>query len=448
MGLHALTLAFFFLFIFTQSLAPNVLAAPDPNQAPQQPVLSDSGAIKGIVNFCGAQGNNGTVLSLLGHSFDVLTDASGAFSFNYVPAGTYDMKIQIPGEVPTILGVQVEKNKITQLGTVGICPDNDGDGFTVDVDCNDNNPMVNPGASETCDGIDNNCDGQVDEGCTTCTDSDLDGFFAQAGCGTIEDCDDSDNTIFPNATEVCDGVDNDCDAEIDENFDGDNDTFTSCGGDCNDDNANINPDATEVCDGVDNNCEGSIDEGFDVDADGVTTCDGDCDDNDAANFPGNTEVCDQQDNNCDGDVDEGGVCGLPIGTSCSSDTECESGSCADGVCCLSDCDGICESCNQQLSVGSCEPYGGGTDPESECTPFTCSGLTSCLTSCATNDECTPGFVCDLGSCVLPLGCTDDSECGSGEFCNGNSCQPKKASGESCLADNECISEVCQVGTCQ
>ena len=312
MRIKSLTLVFSFFISFLLS-GTGTLAAPDPNKAPQQPVLSHSGAIKGIVDFCGAQGNDGTVLSLLGYSFDVLTDASGAFSFNYVPANTYNLKIEVPGEVPVILSVQVEKNKITQLGTFGICPDNDGDGFPVDVDCNDNNPTVNPGASETCDGIDNNCNGQVDEGCTTCTDSDSDGFFAQAGCGTLEDCNDSDTTIFPGATEVCDGVDNNCDAAIDEGFDGDNDTFTSCAGDCNDSDHNINPNATEVCDGVDNNCEGSIDEGFDVDTDGVTTCGGDCDDNDPGNFPGNTEICDAQDNNCDGEADESGVCGCTEG---------------------------------------------------------------------------------------------------------------------------------------
>jgi len=47
---------------------------------------------------------------------------------------------------------------------------------------------------------------------------------------------------------------------VDEGFDRDGDGFTICGGDCNDNNADINPDATEICDGVDNDCDGMIDE--------------------------------------------------------------------------------------------------------------------------------------------------------------------------------------------
>ena len=54
------------------------------------------------------------------------------------------------------------------------------------------------------------------------------------------------------------------------------------GNDCNDNNANINPGATEVCDGVDNNCNGQTDEGFDQDGDGYKTCNGDCNDNNSA----------------------------------------------------------------------------------------------------------------------------------------------------------------------
>ena len=104
-----------------------------------------------------------------------------------------------------------------------------------------------------------------------------------------------------------------------------------CIRDSSDNDANNYPGNTEVCDGLDNNCNGQIDEGAsttyyaDSDGDGfgdisnsMVACtapsgyvnnNADCDDNDANNYPGNTEVCDGQDNDCDGIIDEGcGTC--------------------------------------------------------------------------------------------------------------------------------------------
>jgi len=144
-------------------------------------------------------------------------------------------------------------------------------------DCDDLDPSVNPGVTEgpigdaTCsDSLDNDCDGSIDladPGCViTCTDSDGDGYSVEGGdCGEV-DCNDNDASINPGATEICDGVDNNCDGNVDEGFDADGDGYTTCGGDCDDTNPAVNLGATEgpagdaTCsDSLDNDCDGAID---------------------------------------------------------------------------------------------------------------------------------------------------------------------------------------------
>ncbi|MBL9036993.1 MAG: hypothetical protein JNG84_00635, partial [Archangium sp.] len=187
--------------------------------------------------------------------------------------------------------------------------DLDGDGQTTCAgDCNDNDRFLRDGGAEICDCKDNNCNGVSDEGdvClgAPCHDFDRDGVTNCEG-----DCDDNPGTggaVSPRRTEVVgDGVDNDCDGALDEDVDEDGDGFTTGHGDCDDKLLDVNPGAIERCDGFDNNCNNQVDEGFDSDGDFVSTCSGDCDDNDVSSSPLRSEVCgNQKDDNCDGRVDE------------------------------------------------------------------------------------------------------------------------------------------------
>ena len=250
--------------------------------------------------------------------------------------------------------------------------DNDGDGFfsaeccngsNCGDDCDDTRRSVNLGAVEVCDGLDNDCDSNIDEGVLVdgLADGDRDGFgdvdqpmracpgtvgFVPTEVGDPVDCDDADPTRNPGQVEICDMMDNDCDDEMDENAvpvpwyadrDGDGfgtddrsnpdddivescdpvDGFSLLGTDCDDENASISPSAAEMCDAVDNDCSGRADFQLDAnnweddDQDGLVdvACGAprgiDCDDNDPATGPGTAEVCDGRDNDCDEEIDEG-----------------------------------------------------------------------------------------------------------------------------------------------
>jgi len=239
-----------------------------------------------------------------------------------------------------------------------------------DSDCDDGDAAVNPGAQELCDSLDNDCDGETDEAdaadaSTWYGDADGDGYgsdeFIEVACdqpsnyvANAEDCDDLDADAYPGADETCDGDDDDCDGDVDEDDAIDADTwyadsdgdgygdaahsaqacdqpsgFEANDDDCDDSDAAVNPDAVEVCDGIDNDCDGTVDGAdasdaatwyADADGDGygdadstASACtqptgavadDTDCDDGDAAVNPGAAELCNGVDDDCDGDVDE------------------------------------------------------------------------------------------------------------------------------------------------
>ena len=161
----------------------------------------------------------------------------------------------------------------------GSC-DGDGDGYESiscgGTDCADGDPSAWPGATEYCDAIDQDCDGDLVE---TFTDTDWDGLPDCAaddddgdGDPDSTDCADTDPSIYTGATEVCDGVDNDCDFSVDE-VDNDGDGWWGCTDDCDDSDWSVHPGATELCDNVDSDCDGDLVDGFgDADGDGIPDC--------------------------------------------------------------------------------------------------------------------------------------------------------------------------------
>jgi hypothetical protein len=260
--------------------------------------------------------------------------------------------------------------------------DDDGDGFVdcdsagqpwlgvaglSDDDCDDTNASIFPLADEYCDGRDNDCNGLVDDRLTDVTwykDADGDGYGSNSdtvvscqspGVDYVlrgDDCDDNDTDRSPGEDETCDSVDNDCDGDVDEDpidggvyypdADGDNygdaaSPILACdqpadttlnNTDCNDGDSTINPDGVEVCNQLDDDCDQRIDEEatdawdhfVDQDGDGfgdpagptMAICSAtpsyvndstDCDDNHPYTYPGAPELCDGVDNDCNGVVD-------------------------------------------------------------------------------------------------------------------------------------------------
>ncbi len=223
--------------------------------------------------------------------------------------------------------------------------DNDGDGYPAATDCNDADASVNPGATETWyDGVDQDCAGDDDY------DADQDGFVPDAYVGLATggvassgalpggDCNDTDGTIRPGATEIWyDGVDQDCAG--DDDYDQDKDGYVPdayvglptagvsgsgglSGGDCDDTALGVHPGGVDNWyDGIDSDCAGNDD--YDQDGDGFHTDDttvtygptkyvpgsgvlpgGDCSDTDATFYPGAPDDWyDGFDKNCDGHSD-------------------------------------------------------------------------------------------------------------------------------------------------
>lgn len=434
--------------------------------------------------------------------------------------------------LPCAEGTCIEAEARCALG----CADADGDGFDDSecggADCDDSNPDRHPGAIEVCDaaGVDEDCDlatfgtrdadgdGYVDLMCCN-----LDG--GAASCGS--DCDDHDSGVHPDLPDLCaDAVDNDCDGEVDEGgvlfADMDNDGRGAPGTgmdgpcipgrvqndhDCDDSRADVyggGVAAIELCDGVDNDCSlpgddaGGADLLEDADGDGHSATDAscvglgepgapgsafpkdDCDDRDPAVHGDAIElVGDVTDNDCDGTVDERILCDpVSSATGCLDEFRCnawfaDSAGCVPGTgtrregetCArqsienLDDCEdgltcwgGRCHSfCAMGCSGGlrcvdayfgygvcleSCDPLfqgcatsGAGcylTGDRGSCAPSEPSGtgadgeMCSSLNGCAPGLQCVPGSSladCPGTSCCTPFcDLNEPDPCSGGETC--------------------------------
>jgi len=235
------------------------------------------------------------------------------------------------------------------------------------LDCDDTNDLINPGMEDICNAADDNCNGLIDDDALFFVwylDSDLDSFgdffIDSISCFELSgfvlnnlDCNDSTAAINPDVSEICNGLDDNCNFAIDEDLvvntffaDSDEDGFgnseifylsclTTISGyvldstDCDDSNSGINPISIEVCNGLDDNCDENIDEGLDFqnlyldwDSDNfgnplvdTTTCEfiilgyvidsTDCDDANSLVYPGALEIFNNLDDNCNDIIDEG-----------------------------------------------------------------------------------------------------------------------------------------------
>ncbi|MHC4838845.1 MAG: MYXO-CTERM sorting domain-containing protein, partial [Planctomycetota bacterium] len=360
------------------------------------------------------------------------------------------------------------------------CPDafnpdqDEAPGGGCDFECN---PV-----DETCNGRDDDCDGRIDEEVAAAGRDCETGQAGACNAGSVE-CRDGLLTCVRQARptdEACDGLDNDCDAEIDEDIVLGDPCETGLPGACSAgaetcvDGAAVCepalPPGGELCNGQDDDCDGSTDEGLagrpcatgqpgacrattETCEDGEWVC--------AEEGPApEEERCDNIDEDCDGRVDESlrnacGLCGALDEETCNGvDDDCdgttdEASTCpGDAMCVLGECREACvnnectgeQTCVDGACVPRCQVF--GCDPG-----LACADSGTCEDRCAALDApCEGGEVCvpDLGVCgpndCWALGCPE------GEVCSDDGCVADPCDGTSCAADEFCRDGDC-VPTC-
>ncbi len=339
--------------------------------------------------------------------------------------------------------------------------DVDGDGFNADVDCDDNNAEINPAAIEICDGIDNNCDGVIDENLSITYYADVDGDGYAGFSNTLDtcalpdgyseeptDCNDDDPSINPGADEICNELDDNCNDAVDEGqgsiffTDLDGDGYGDAGnvveacelspglsvdaGDCDDGDSEINPIADEVCgNGIDENCDG-------IDSD--CSSEG-CTDDQACNYDPLATVNDGSCSypeldylDCDGvclaDADQDGICDINELPGCTDIDACnynetatdDDNSCTYPESAFLDCDGLCINdtdgdgvCNELEVLGCTDPNACNQNLEATDSDNSCfypeNNFVDCFGNCFNDVD--QDQVCDE---LEILGCVDESAC--------------------------------------
>jgi len=313
--------------------------------------------------------------------------------------------------------------------------DEDNDGVTTcGGDCDDTNSQIHPHNTERCDGFDNDCDGVIPP--EEYVDADGDGYVH------CRECDDNNANTYPGALEICDTEDNDCDGQIDENV---SEAWSGCGppstlGLCERDIPvcidgemycpNAVHETPEGCDGEDNDCDGQTDENLAQEC--STACGIGFEYCDSGNWIGcnapqpELEICDGLDNDCDGQIDNvaAGFCScIPDSVSlCSSnvlDSEGNPLNCGTGI----------KTCDEMGQWGDCV---WATNSPEQCNNYDddCDGVIDGMVQACGESQFSGIGLCKMG----------EQECVEGVWtdCEGDTAPTEEVCDEE---DNDCDGEI-------